>query len=94
MFPLLITYISDRIVTIYNPICDDNMLNNIKIIIITIFKAKRIPIHMLLIRKFAIRNELQYSGFVLPNVQTFLVQKISFASFGDSIDDFLRDTLV
>ena len=32
--------------------------------------------------------------FVLPNVQIFFVQKISFATFGVSIDDFLRDTLV
>ena len=34
----------------------------------------------------AIRNELLYSGFVLPNVQIFFVQKISFAaqlSIGD-----------
>ena len=36
----------------------------------------------------AIRNELLYSGFVLPNVQIFFVQKISFATFGVSIDDF------
>ena len=40
------------------------------------------------IRQFAIRNELLYSGFVLPNVQIFFVQKISFATFGVSIDDF------
>ena len=44
---------------------------------------------MSLIRPFAIRNELLYSGFVLPNVQIFFVQKISFATFGVSIDDFL-----
>ena len=37
----------------------------------------------------AIRNELLYSGFVLPNVQIFFVQKISFATFWVSIDDFL-----
>ena len=43
---------------------------------------------MWLIRQFAIRNELLYSGFVLPNVQIFFVQKISFAAFGVSIDDF------
>ena len=43
---------------------------------------------MSLIRQFAIRNELLYSGFVLPNVQIFLVQKISFATFRVSIDDF------
>ena len=43
---------------------------------------------MSLIRQFAIRNELLYSGFVLPNVQIFFVQKISFATFGVSIDDF------
>ena len=49
---------------------------------------------MSLIREFAIRNKLLYSGFVLPNVQIFFVQKISFATFGVSIDDFLRDTLV
>ena len=36
----------------------------------------------------AIRNELLYSGFVLPNVQIFFVQKISFATFVVSIDDF------
>ena len=36
----------------------------------------------------AIRNELLYSGFVLPNVQIFFVQKISFATFGVSINDF------
>ena len=40
------------------------------------------------LRQFAIRNELLYSGFVLPNVQIFFVQKISFATFGVSIDDF------
>ena len=41
------------------------------------------------IRQFAIRNELLYSGFVLPNVQLFFVQKkISFATFVVSIDDF------
>ena len=55
---------------------------------ITIFKGKRLPIQMSLIRQFAIRNELLYSGFVLPNVQIFFVQKISFATFGVSIDDF------
>ena len=44
---------------------------------------------MLLKRQFAIRNELLYSGFVLPNVQIVFVQKISFATFGVSIDDFL-----
>ena len=44
---------------------------------------------MSLIRQFAIRNELLYSGFVLPNVHIFFVQKISFATFGVSIDDFL-----
>ena len=44
---------------------------------------------MSLIRQFAIRNELLYSGFILPNVQIFFVQKISFATFGVSIDDFL-----
>ena len=43
---------------------------------------------MSLIRDFAIRNKLLYSGFVLPNVQIFFVQKISFATFGVSIDDF------
>ena len=43
---------------------------------------------MSLIRQFAIRNELLYSGFVLPNVQIVFVQKISFATFGVSIDDF------
>ena len=41
------------------------------------------------LRQFAIRNELLYSGFVSPNVQIFFVQKISFATFGVSIDDFL-----
>ena len=56
--------------------------------IITIFKGKRLPIQMSLIRQFAIRNELLYSGFVLPNVQIFFVQKISFATFRVSIDDF------
>ena len=40
------------------------------------------------LRQFAIRNELLYSGFVLPNVQIFFVQIISFATFGVSIDDF------
>ena len=29
----------------------------------------------------AIRNELLYSGFVLPNVQTFFVQKIQLCYF-------------
>ena len=43
---------------------------------------------MSLIREFAIRNKLLYSGFVLPNVQIFFVRKISFATFGVSIDDF------
>ena len=43
---------------------------------------------MSLIPQFAIRNELLYSGFVLPNVQIFFVQKVSFATFGVSIDDF------
>ena len=43
---------------------------------------------MSLIREFAIRNKLLYSGFVLPNVQIFFLQKISFATFGVSIDDF------
>ena len=43
---------------------------------------------MSLIREFAIRNKLLYSGFVLPNVQIFYVQKISFATFGVIIDDF------
>ena len=40
------------------------------------------------LRQFAIRNKLLYSGFVLPNVQIFFLQKISFATFGVSIDDF------
>ena len=43
---------------------------------------------MSLIRQFAIRNELLYSGFELPNVKIVFVQKISFATFGVSIDDF------
>ena len=43
---------------------------------------------MSLLRQFAIRNELLYSGFELPNVQILFVQKISFATFGVSIDDF------
>ena len=43
------------------------------------------------LRQFAIRNELLYSGFVLPNVQIFFVQKISFATFGVSIDDFFYE---
>ena len=43
---------------------------------------------MSLIRQFAIRNELIHSGFVLPNVQIFFVQKISFATFWVSINDF------
>ena len=43
---------------------------------------------MLLIQQFAIRKQLLYSGFVLPNVKIFFVQKISFATFGVSIDDF------
>ena len=64
------------------------MFNNVFLIIITIFKEKRLPIQMSLIQQFAIRNELLYSGFVLPNVQIFFVQKISFATFGVSIDDF------
>ena len=45
-------------------------------------------VQMSLIWRFAIRNELLYSGFVLTNVQIFVVQKISFATFGVSIDDF------
>ena len=52
------------------------------------FKGKRLPIQVSHIRQFAIRNELLYSGFVLPNIQTLFVQKISFATFGVSIDDF------
>ena len=63
-------------------------------VIITIFKGKRIPIQMSLKRQFAIRNELLYSGFVISNAQIFFVQKISFATFEVSIDDFIRDTLV
>ena len=43
---------------------------------------------MSLFWQFAIRNKLLYSGFVLPIVQIFFVQKISFATFGVSIDDF------
>ena len=43
---------------------------------------------MSLIQQFAIRNKLLYSGFVLPYVQTFFVQKFSFATSGVSIDDF------
>ena len=43
---------------------------------------------MSLIQQIAIRNDLLYSGFVLPNVQLFFVQKISFATLGVSIDDF------
>ena len=42
---------------------------------------------MSLICQFAIRNKLLYSGFVLLNVQIFFEQKISFATFGVSIDD-------
>ena len=42
---------------------------------------------MTLIRQFAIRNKLLYSDVVLPNVQIFFVPKISFATFGVSIDD-------
>ena len=45
---------------------------------------------MSLIRQFAIRNESLYSSFELPNVQIFFVQKISFATFGVSIDDFFK----
>ena len=45
-------------------------------------------VRMGLIRQIAIRNKLLYSDFVLPNVQIFFVQKISFATFGLSIDDF------
>ena len=51
------------------------------------FKGKRLPIQMSHIRQFTIRNELLYSGFVLPNVQLFFVQKNSFATFVVSIDD-------
>ena len=58
---------------------------------ITEFKGKRLPIQMSLIRQFAIRNKLLYSGFVLPNVQIFFVQQISFATFGVSIDDFFYE---
>ena len=43
---------------------------------------------MSLKQQFAIRNILLYSGFVLPNVQILFVQKISFATFGVSIDVF------
>ena len=43
---------------------------------------------MSLFWQFAIRNKLLYSGFVLPNVEIFFVQKISFATFGVSIDEF------
>ena len=57
---------------------------------ITIFNGKRLPIQMSHIRQFAIRNELLYSGFVLPNVQIFFVKKFSFATFGVSIDDFFQ----
>ena len=43
---------------------------------------------MSLIQQLAIRNELLYSGFVLPNVQIFILQKISFATYEVSIGDF------
>ena len=49
---------------------------------------------MSLLWQLAICNKLLYSGLVLPNVKLLFVQKISFATFGVSIDDFLRDTLV
>ena len=51
------------------------------------FKGKWLPIQMALIRQFAIPYKLLYSGFVLLNVQKFFVQKLSFATFGVSIDD-------
>ena len=46
---------------------------------------------MSLIRQFALPNDLLYSGFVLPNVQIFFVPKISFATFGVTIDDFFYE---
>ena len=51
----------------------------------------RLPIQMSLIPLYAIRNKLLNSDFVLPNVQIFFVQKISFATFGVSIDDFFYE---
>ena len=46
---------------------------------------------MSLIRQFALPNDLLYSGFVLPNVQIFFVPKISFVTFGVTIDDFFYE---
>ena len=54
-------------------------------------KGKRLPILMSLILQFAICNEFLHSVFVLPNLQIFFVQKISFATFGVSIDDFFYE---
>ena len=59
--------------------------------IVNDFKGTRLPIHMLLLRQFAIQKEVLYSGFVLPNVQILFVQKISFATSRVSIDDFFSE---
>ena len=90
MFPLLITYNSiygAEKIPFTAPIAMITCLTT-RLNLITIFKRKRLPIQKSPIRQFAIRNELLYSGFVLPNVQIFLVQKISFTTFGVSIGDF------
>ena len=65
-------------------------LNNAFKSLLRFLKENGFPYKCRLYVKFAIRNELLYSGFVLPNVQIYFVQKISFATFGVSIDDFLR----
>ena len=57
-------------------------------------KDKWLPIQMSLIRQFAIRNELLYSGFSITECSNILcAKKINFSTFSVSIDDFLRDTL-
>ena len=94
MFPLLITYN-----IIYGA---ENIPFTIPIAMVTCLATRlnhyydfyKKPASHTNVAYTAIRNELLYSGFVLPDVQIFFVQKISFATFGVSIDDFLRDTLV
>ena len=78
-------YIWGRIDTIYNPICYDNMFNNAFKSLLRFLKENGFPYKC---RLYDNLNELLYSGFVFPNFQIFFVQKISFATFGVSIDDF------
>ena len=61
----------------------DNMFNNAFKSLIRVLKENGFPYKCRLYG-----NSRFYSGFVLPNVQKFFVQKISLATFRVSIDDF------